>query len=262
MTYIPKIIHYCWFGKNPMPDLVKNCIKSWKKYCPDYEIVEWNENNFDVHSNRFVEEAYQAKKWAFVADYVRLYAIYNVGGIYLDSDVELLRPLDCFLSNKAFSGFETKDSPAAVVLGCRKGHSLIQEFMEYYENRPFIQQDGSYDMKPNTRIFTELMIQHGLRLNGKKQTVAECTFYPEIVFSPNNFRRIFCCYSARSYSVHHILGSWGMAPTYKRKFHKRVLMYCVRVVRDVIGTPTTGKLLKLMKSHINTAGKSKNCRID
>lgn len=244
---IPKIIHYCWFGGNPLPELIQNCIKSWKKYCPDYEIMEWNESNFDVHCNRFVSEAYQAKKWAFVADYARLYAIYHCGGIYLDSDVELLRPLDAFLSDEAFAGFETKDSPAAIVLGCVKGHPLIKEFMDYYERRPFIREDGSYDMRTNTSVFTELAVCHGLRLDGKKQIVAGCVFYPEIVFSPNNLRRIFYRYSSKSYAVHHILGSWGVTPTYKRKFHKRVLMYCVRVARDMIGTPKVGKIITAMR---------------
>lgn len=246
-TRIPKVIHYCWFGGNPLPELVRNCIKSWKKYCPDYEIVEWNESNFDIHSNLFVEQAYQAKKWAFVADYVRLYALYHCGGIYLDSDVEILQPIDRFLSDDAFAGFETKDSPAAIVLGCGKEHPLIKEFMGEYEGRPFIRADGSYDMKPNTKIFTELMVQHGIRLNGKKQNVAGFTFYPEVVFSPNNFRRIFYRYSKRSYAVHHILGSWGVTPIYKRKFHKRVLMCCVRMCRDTIGTPATARIRRLFK---------------
>ena len=239
---VPKTIHYCWFGGNPLPELVQRCIKSWKKYCPDYEIVEWNESNFDIHSNRFVEEAYQTKKWAFVADYVRLYALYKYGGVYLDSDVELLQPIDRFLTDGAFAGFETKDSPAAMVFGCEKGLPLIREFMAEYEDRPFIRQDGS-----NTKIFTELMIRHGLKLNGKHQVVAGCVFYPEIVFSPNNFRRIFYCYSKKSYAVHHILGSWGKTPIYKRKFHKRVLMCCVRIMRDTIGTPATGKIRALFK---------------
>lgn len=248
MMPIPKVIHYCWFGGNPLPELVRNCIRSWEKFCPDFEIVEWNESNFDIHCNRFVWEAYHAKKWAFVADYVRLYAIYHRGGIYLDSDVELLRSIDQFLFDECFAGFETKDSPAAVVIGSGKGHPLIKEFMGYYETRAFIRSDGTYDMKPNTRIFTELMVSHGLELNGKQQEVAGCVFYPEIVFCPNNIRRIFYRYSPNSYAVHHILGSWGVTPTYKRKFHKRVLMYLVRVARDTIGTERTGMLIKYVKS--------------
>lgn len=243
---IPKMIHYCWFGGNPLPELVQNCIKSWKRYCPDYEIIEWNEGNFDIHSNRFVEQAYQVKKWAFVADYVRLYALVQYGGVYVDSDVEILQPIDHFLENEAFNGFETKDSPVTAVMGCTKGHPLFVDFLDYYKDRPFVM-NGTYDMTPNTKIITDMMRERGIRLNGKQQTVCNCVFYPEIVFCPNNIRRIFYCYSKKSYTVHHILGSWGVTPTYKRKFHKRVLMYCVRVARDTIGTPATGKLIHLIK---------------
>ena len=103
---IPKVIHYCWFGNNPKPKMVKKCINSWKKYCSDYEIIEWNENNFDVNYCDYVKEAYEAKKWAFVSDFARLWIIYNCGGIYLDTDVEIIRNLDELLNDKAFFGFE------------------------------------------------------------------------------------------------------------------------------------------------------------
>ena len=100
---IPKIIHYCWFGGNPLPELAEKCIESWKKYLPDYEIIRWDENNFDFNINDYVKEAYENKKWAFITDYVRLYAMYNYGGIYMDTDVEVLKSLDCFLIHPAFS---------------------------------------------------------------------------------------------------------------------------------------------------------------
>ena len=103
---IPKKIHYCWFGGNPYPDDFKQYLESWKENCPNYEYIEWNEKTFDIKCNKYVEEAYTSKKWAFVTDYVRLWAIYNFGGIYMDTDVEVLKPLDSFLLNEAFSGFE------------------------------------------------------------------------------------------------------------------------------------------------------------
>ena len=246
MGHIPKVIHYCWFGGNQKPELVEKCIQSWKKYCPDYEIIEWNEGNFDIHSNCFVEEAYQMKKWAFVADYVRLYACYTCGGVYLDSDVELLQPIDKFLKNDAFAGFETKDSPAMAVIGCVKGHKLFGELLDYYTERHFIV-DGELDMTPNTIIVTRMMVERGIKLDGKQQTVSGCVFYPEIVFCPNNFRRIFYRYSQKSYAVHHILGSWGLSPIYKRSLYKRVVMYCVRISRDTIGTKNTGKIIRILK---------------
>ena len=107
---IPKIIHYCWFGGKPLPELAQKCIASWKKYCPDYEIKEWNESNFNLNSCDYVREAYEAKKWAFITDYVRLYAMVTEGGIYMDTDVEVIKPLDPFLKHKAFSGFEDEVS--------------------------------------------------------------------------------------------------------------------------------------------------------
>ena len=104
---IPKKIHYCWFGGNPLPELAIKCLESWKKYCPDYEIIEWNETNFNLDSCEYVREAYQAKKWAFVSDYARLKVVYDNGGIYLDTDVELIKSLDRLLKNKSFFGTET-----------------------------------------------------------------------------------------------------------------------------------------------------------
>ena len=129
---IPKIIHYCWFGGNPLSDLAQKCIDSWKKYCPDYEIKEWNESNFDLNSCDYVREAYQAKKWAFVTDYVRLYAMVTEGGIYMDTDVEVIRPLDSFLSNRAFSGFEDETNIPTGIMACEKGFPLFEELLEEY----------------------------------------------------------------------------------------------------------------------------------
>ncbi len=117
---IPKIIHYCWFGRGQKSEKIKACIASWKKYLPDYEIVEWNEDNFDLSSNLYVKQAYDSKKWAFVSDYVRLYALYHFGGIYMDTDVEVLKSLDEFLDAPSFTGFKTKDSPITAVLAQKK----------------------------------------------------------------------------------------------------------------------------------------------
>ena len=108
---IPKIIHYCWFGKNPIPEDAKKCIESWKAYCPDYQIMQWDEDNFDLNCNDYVREAYECKKWAFITDYVRLFAIYNYGGVFMDTDVELLKNIDGFLSASAFTGVEDNKNP-------------------------------------------------------------------------------------------------------------------------------------------------------
>ena len=120
---IPKVIHFCWFGHGEYPELIVKCMETWKKYLPEYEIVKWSEDNFDINSNQYVKEAYENKKWAFVTDYVRLYALYTCGGIYLDSDVEILKPIDEFLDNEAFSGFESKDTVPTAIMGAVKGVS-------------------------------------------------------------------------------------------------------------------------------------------
>lgn len=233
---IPKIIHYCWFGGNPKPPLVLKCIDSWKRYCPDYEIIEWNEETFDIHSNVFVEEAYQARKWAFVADYVRLYSLFNYGGIYLDSDVEVFRSLDTFLAENAFTGFEAKDAPVTAIMGCRKGDPLFGKLLDYYTDRHFIT-DGIMDDTPNTIIITDIMLKNGIKLNGKKQTIQGCTVYPEIAFCPNNFLKVFNRYSSKTYCAHHFMGSWGSNPvTGERSLGSRFKMYLIHAGRNLIGT--------------------------
>jgi len=164
---IPKKIHYCWFGKNPMPKLAQKCINSWNKYCSDYEIICWNEDNFDINSNEYVKEAYENKKFAFVTDYVRLYALYNYGGVYMDTDVEVLKSLDKFLENEAFSGFENTEYVPTGIMASTKGNNVIKDLLDYYKDRHFIKEDGSFDLKTNTETITSIMEKKGLNKNNK-----------------------------------------------------------------------------------------------
>ena len=129
---IPKKIHYCWFGGNPLSEETKKYIETWKKYCPDYEIIEWNEKNFDVTKIPYVREAYESKKWAFITDYVRLYVMYTYGGIYMDTDVEVLKPLDSLLDLKGFSGFENETSIPTGIMAAKKGLPVIKNLMDEY----------------------------------------------------------------------------------------------------------------------------------
>lgn len=145
---IPKIIHYCWFGGNPLPPLVQKCIKSWKKYCPDYEIVRWDESNFDISgSPLYVKQAYDKKKWAFVSDYVRLWALVNYGGVYMDTDVEVIQPIDRFLRESAFSGFEATDRIPTGIMACEKDHPTFKEWLNEYGKKLFVLDDGSVNLE-------------------------------------------------------------------------------------------------------------------
>ena len=165
---IPKTIHYCWFGGNPLPDLAIKCIKSWKKYCPDYEIIEWNEKNFDLQYNTYVREAYEAKKWAFVSDVARLFALVNYGGIYMDTDVEVIKSLDDLLLYQSVSGFESETQIPTGLMACEKGNRMFQEFLNDYEGKHFIRDDGSLDLTTNVTYITNICLKHGLIPNNSK----------------------------------------------------------------------------------------------
>lgn len=205
---IPKVIHYCWFGGNPLPSLAVKCIESWKKYCPDYEIKEWNESNFDLECCDYVKEAYDAKKWAFITDFVRLYVLFHEGGIYMDTDVEVIKSLDIFLINNGFSGFETDHSIPTGIMAGEKNHPLLGRLLGYYKNRHFLNLDGSFDLTTNVEIITEICAPLGLKLNGKKQKILDFVFYPKEVFCPKNYETGIIERTDRTYTIHHFSGSW------------------------------------------------------
>ena len=202
---IPKKIHYCWFGKNKKNSLINHCIDSWKKNLPDYEIIEWNEDNFDICMNQYVKEAYEAKKWAFVSDYVRLYALNREGGIYFDTDVEVFKSFDSFLIHSFFSGFETyfdTISPITAVMGAEKNNSLVQKLLNEYETISFVNKNGTYNTTTNTSRISEFLIsEYGVNADSDEyQTLKE-----NIHLYPSSY---FCTKSEESYSIHHFNGSW------------------------------------------------------
>lgn len=206
---IPKTIHYCWFGGNEKTELVKKCIESWKRCCPDYQIVEWNEGNFDVASNTFVKEAYDSKKYAFVADYVRLWALYHYGGIYMDSDVELLRPLDeHFLEHEAFSGFEKEKNPLTGIMGAVQGFDLFGKALDYYKDRHFIMEDGTFDMTTNVTIFRDDLTKRGLLLNNQFQVIDGFALYPSDWFCPLDDSTGILHKTENTYTIHWFSKSW------------------------------------------------------
>lgn len=183
---IPKLIHYCWYGRGEKPELAQKCIDSWKKYCPDYQIIEWNEDNTDIAScPKFVREAMNKKIYAFVSDYVRYEVVYEHGGIYLDTDVELLKSLDPFLQNSAYFGFFKKEKVASGVgFGAEKGLSFLRELMEIYEHEELVK-DGAICFDANTNREKAVFLRHGLMSNGETQTLDNgVRIYAETYFSP------------------------------------------------------------------------------
>ena len=207
---IPKIIHFCWFGGNPLPEISKKCIDSWKLHCPDYEIRCWDDNNCNLKINQFVKEAAENKKWAFVSDYFRLKIIEEHGGIYLDIDVELLKPIDDLLEFDGYMGFELSDKnyiASGLGFGAIPNNPIIRKLKENYENISFVKKDGTFDMKPCPKRDTEILVHLGLKQSNKTQMLGNFVFFSSDYFSPLGFsgEQFF---SDNTYSIHHFNGSW------------------------------------------------------
>lgn len=212
---IPKIIHYVWVGDNPKSELVEKCIASWKKYCPDYKIIEWNNESLKEINNIYVSEAFQCKKWAFVSDYLRLYALNKFGGVYCDTDLELTQNIDEFLNNDFFTGYENweeKCSPITALMGAKKNNQIISDLLTYYSDRHFIV-DGKLDLTTNVTIISTYFKERFFLtepFDGTKitQLNKSCKIYPFFFFcTPENGKE--------NYSIHHFNGSWVMG--YSRK---------------------------------------------
>ena len=184
---------------------------------PDYEIICWNENNFDITMNDYVKEAYENKKWAFVSDYARLYALYNEGGIYMDTDVEVIKPLNKFLKHKAFSGFENKKYIPNGIMGSEKNSEWIKKQLEYYDGKHFVKKDGTFDLTTNVITITNVtkkMIPE-LKLNNTFQDFDLVTFYTKDYFSPLNLDSFEKEFTNNTHTIHHFSGSW--LPKYEKR---------------------------------------------
>lgn len=223
---IPKIIHYCWFGKNPLPESAINCINSWREFLPDYKIKQWNEDNFDVNIIPYTADAYKAKKYAFVSDYARFFILYHEGGIYFDTDVEIIKPLDDIIKKGGFIGFE--ESPSFFVngqinpglgMGCEKNNKLIAQILELYKKKIFIN-DLSYLYKNNVCTYTtDIFYKNGLKRIKGIQENNGFTIYPPTFFSPIHFTTKRLHISKETRTIHRYMASWTIKHRKSFKAH-------------------------------------------
>ena len=217
---IPKRIHYCWFGRGDKPKLVQKCIKSWTKHCPDYEIIEWNEDNYDLSTAPlFVKQAIEAKKWAYATDYIRLKVVYDHGGVYLDTDVEVIKSMDSLLKDTAFFGFQNKCNVATGLgFGAEKGNALLLDLMKGYEGIPFIFEDGSMNATPCPLRDAPVFEQYGLKQDGSEQYLnGNIHIYPMEFFSPFDYRTGHMKKTKHTVSIHWFAASWFSEKQLRRR---------------------------------------------
>lgn len=207
---IPRTIHYCWFGHGEMPQLAKDCIASWHKFMPDWEYKLWSEENFDVNSTPYTAEAYEAKRYAFVTDYVRLYAMKADGGVYMDTDVEILKPLDDLLHLKAFTGYEgSKHKPPVTgLMASEAGGEWVTEQLNAYNGLHFLRKDGTLDITTNTQRITAIMKADGFVCDGQKRQYKDLTVFPSEYFCPHQTTGEYLL-TENTYCNHHFMGSWN-----------------------------------------------------
>lgn len=245
---IPKKIHYCWFGRNPLPESAQKCIASWRKFFPDYEIIEWNEDNFDVNCIPYTAQAYEARKYAFVSDYARFKILYEQGGLYFDTDVEVIKSFDDIISSGAFMGFEVNPNPdrpyGAVApglgIGAEAGMDVYRAVLDYYAQLSFIQPDGSYNMiDAVVNITTRELINAGLQNNGGIQTVSGITTYPSDYFNPLDDATGRLNKTENTRSIHWFTKSWLKVSPWRQRlsrlFHRLFGVNTFTKIRKIIG---------------------------
>lgn len=239
---IPKIIHYCWFGGNPLPEAALKCINSWKKFFPDYEIKEWNESNFDVNAIPYTRDAYAARKYAFVSDYARFYILYNEGGLYFDTDVEVIKPMDDIIARGAFMGCETesyilknrtsevegKAVNPGLGLGVAPGLGLYKRMLERFESLSFYKDDGSIQDYTMIPIISEMLFDSGLKNTNEIQCVENVWVYPRDYFNPLDDATGKLNVTENTRSIHWYMASWQPAQS---EWKKKLKQYIRRIIR-------------------------------
>ena len=233
---IPKIIHLCWLSSDPYPAKIAKCLETWKKYLPDYEVMLWDTNRFDLNSSIWVRQAFEKKKYAFAADYIRFYALYHYGGIYLDSDVVVLKSFNDLLDLPYFMGAEKAQTPEAAIIGAEKGCDWIKRCLDYYQGRSFIKEDGSLDIKKLPEIMVgQINKLKPLRVLSLKESLnirqldmqKEVLEYNDRFFSPKVFDSREVEITPYTYAIHHYQNSW-FSP--KAKIYYRLRSSLIRLL--------------------------------
>lgn len=230
---IPKIIHYCWFGNNQKSDLIKKCINSWKKFCPDCEIIEWNESNFNINQNAYIKEAYEKQKWAFVSDYARLWAVYNYGGIYLDTDVELIKNIDFVFDNTNFFCYEDDiHINTGLGFGAEKNSEVIKQIMSDYDSAHFILEGGKLDLTPcpqrNTKVLNSI-------------DSSQFVTYPKEMFNPIDFNTKVKTITNNTVAIHWYGCSW-------MSNKEKLLRYIKNIMKSIFGEKIYESIKNKLKS--------------
>ena len=236
---IPKTIHYCWFGKGEIPQLEKDCIVSWHKYMPDWQYKLWNEQNFDVNCIPYVSEAYKAGKYAFVSDYVRLYALNAEGGLYLDTDVEVFKPFDDLMHLTAFIGYEGSKHhpPGTGVIASEAGGEWVREQIAEYDGVHFVKPDGSFDLTPNPERIASSMMKNGAVFNQKYQTYKDLHIFPVDYFCPRQTTMEYLR-TENTYCDHHFAASWvddKKEPLLLRIIGQKNMTRLIKLKRKILG---------------------------
>lgn len=219
---LPKVIHYCWFGNGEKNELVKRCIESWKKYGEGCEIKEWNESNYDINKIPFIRDAYAAKRWSFVSDYARLDIISEYGGIYFDTDVELIRSIKPLIKGDGFIGFEQADANGRYLVntgggfGALPGNDVVCGMRDYYTGLSFFDVNGKENLQPCPLYNTIVFQDYGLKCNNEEQVIEHFSVYPSEYFCPVNWKTHKCQVTPNTFSIHHFDASW-LSQKEKRK---------------------------------------------
>lgn len=244
MDMIPKIIHYCWLSDNKIPLELQKYMETWKVILPDYEFMLWDLKRFDINSSRWVKEAFDNKKYAFAADYIRLYAVYNYGGIYMDMDVEVIKKFDDLLYNDYFFGYDRPGYLEAGIFGTSKGNVLVKDVLDYYCNRSFVLENGTFDMKTLPCIFMEVL-RRKYQITGERliDTPGMIYVHPMDFFTARDWPYRNVQVTNNTYTVHHFAGSW-------LPLHRRILSKTKNVLIKVVGAKATERIERILKLRV------------